>query len=58
MEYEAIEVHGRADHRDLAPRVEGDADSTYCFQKPIAIEPFIDLVKELAGDQAATSARR
>ena len=41
-----------------APRVADTGESTYCFQKPIAIEPFIDLVKELAGDRTATGTRR
>lgn len=41
-----------------APRVADNGESTYCFQKPIAIEPFIDLVKELAGDRTEAAARR
>jgi DNA-binding response OmpR family regulator len=37
----------------FSPRMESTDDNTVCFQKPIAIEPFVQHFRTLIGDAAA-----
>ena len=37
----------------FVPRVEGKGETTVCFQKPIAIEPFVALFRELLEENGA-----
>jgi len=40
----------------FAPRIEDVADDTKCFQKPIAIEPFVEHFQKVIGEnQTAVS---
>lgn len=36
----------------FSPRMESDENNTVCFQKPIAIEPFVQHFRALIGDTA------